>query len=507
MAFAVATLPVTELLASISLATDLATGQPMGHGLSTSVLATTLAREMGCRDEQVRRVQQVSLIRFLGCTSDAAETSRMTGGDELSFMAGFAPVHMGSTAEVMRGVISAVGAGQPASRRVRLLASALVRGDGGDGLAAHCEVGAMLARRLGLDDEVILALQHAYERWDGKGDPAGLAGEGIPLEVRIATVARDVDLLGRLGQDVPEHLRRRRGKAYDPDVVDLCLDLGPAEREVDWSEVIESEPRPYAQIDDLDLALTAVADFADLKSRWSTGHSRRVAELAGEAGRLGGLADSECLRLQRAGLVHDVGRVGIEDGIWDKTGALGTGEWEKVRLHPYLTGRILSRCKALEDLGNLAVDHHERLDGSGYHRQVSGDQISDSSRILAAADSMAALTSDRPHRERFGIDQAASFLETDARVGRLDTKAVGLVIAAAGGRATNPVIGNPGQLTDREVEVLRLISRGRTNRQVGEELFISPKTVGRHVENIYSKIGVSTRAGAAVFAMEHHLLH
>jgi HD-GYP domain-containing protein (c-di-GMP phosphodiesterase class II)/DNA-binding CsgD family transcriptional regulator len=507
MAFAEARLPVTELLASLSLATDLGTGQPLGHGLSTSLLAVAIARELGREPDQVRHAQQVSLIRFLGCNADAGDTARMAGGDELTLMRAIAPTHMGSTTETLRAIARTVGAGQSLPRRARLLASAFTDTEGeARSLSEHCEVGAMLAQRLGLDEEVVLALHHAYERWDGGGHPAGLKGEAIPLEVRIGIVARDVDLFARDGVDLAQMLRERRGKAYDPRIVDVVLDLAPAHREAEWSEVMGAEPEPVAYVDDIDRALAAVADYVDLKSTWTRGHSSKVAELAEKAGRLSGMSDQHCSHLRRSALVHDLGRVGVENGIWDKPEQLATGEWEKVRLHPYLTERILSRCAALATLGEVASSHHERLDGSGYHRQTTDEQMTAETRILAAADVMAALTADRPHRPRLDLEEATHVLEAEVVAGRLNREAVTMVIAAAGGMQAVPKAVNPGGLTDREVEVLRLLARGDTNRGIGEELYISPKTVGRHVENIYAKIGVSTRAGAAVYAMEHRLL-
>jgi HD-GYP domain-containing protein (c-di-GMP phosphodiesterase class II) len=210
--------------------------------------------------------------------------------------------------------------------------------------------------------------------------------------------------------------------------------------------------------------------------------------------------------LRHAGLVHDLGRVGVENGIWDKPGPLTAEEWERVRLHPYYTHRILSRCSALNPISELASSHHERLDGSGYHRGHHADQLSTSSRILAAADVFAAACAVRPHRPAMTHGAAADLLSDDARAGRLDTEAVSAVLSAAGVKATESRRQWPAGLTDREVEVLRLIARGTTNRQVADKLYISPKTVGRHVEHIYAKLDVSSRAAAAVFAMEHRLL-
>lgn len=255
----------------------------------------------------------------------------------------------------------------------------------------------------------------------------------------------------------------------------------------------------------LDDVLSAWADFADLKSPWTRGHSRAVASLAEAAGRRAGLDAAACDGLRRAGLVHDIGRVAVENGIWDKPGALTTSEWERVRLHPYFTERVLARCTALAPIAGPAASHHERTDGSGYHRSLGGDALSPADRILAAADVFAALVADRPHRPALGPDDAARTLEAEAGRG-LDAEAVACVLAAAGHRQAPPPRRRPADLTDREVEVLRLIARGASNREVAERLVISPKTVGRHVENLYRKIGVSSRAAAAVFAMEQRLL-
>lgn len=500
-------LRLTELLASLSLATDLGTGQPLGHGLRTSLLAVRLARQMGLDDDEVRSLQQFTLLRFLGCTADAAETAHMAGGNDVAFNAEFAPVLNGTQLEALRTMTRVVGDGESLFRRGRMLLTALADSEEpAQGLAAHCEVATMLARRLGLEGEVITALLAAYERWDGGGHPTGLKGETIPLQVRIGMVARDIDVFITQGLNVQEILTRRRGKAYDPAVVDAYAHLATHHPEADWEAVLDFEPQPIRFLDDFDSVFEVIADFVDLKSPWTRGHSREVARLGEAAAVETGLGSDQIARLRRAGLVHDMGRVGVHNGVWDKPGPLSTDEWEKVRLHPYLTDRILSRCPELATLGALASSHHERLDGSGYHRHSTADQLAIEARLLAAADALAALTSARPHREAFDLAAATHLMRQDVRDGRLDNEAVEAVIAAAGGEAERPAASNPAGLTDREVEVLKQLCLGLTNRQVGDRLFISPKTVGRHVENIYAKIGVSTRAGAAVYAMEHRLL-
>jgi HD-GYP domain-containing protein (c-di-GMP phosphodiesterase class II) len=498
-----ANLRVLELLASLSLATDLGTGQPMGHGLTTTALATAIARALGCSPDEVRVVQQVALLRFLGCTSDADETAVMAGGDDRAFNAAMSPVINGGNTEALRALVGAVGVGQPLVRRARLLVWALDPGATSRSLAGHCEVASMLSVRLGLGEAVGQALTHGYERWDGKGFPRRLGGLETPLPIRIAMVARDIDLCVRAGHPPGDLLAARRGHAYDPAVVDAAAGIDHRS-DTDWDDLLAAEPRPYAMVDDLDRALGALADFVDLKSPWLRGHSPRVADLAATAGRVAGIDDAGCRDLWRAGMVHDLGRVGVANGVWDHPGPLSTGDREQVRLHPYHTQRILARCDALASIAELAACHHERLDGSGYPRQAGGDALPDPARLLAAADVAAALTAERPHRPAFGAAEAVGILDREVAAGRLDERAVAAVVTALGGEARR--VANPGGLSDRELEVLRLLAVGFTNRRVGEQLFISHKTVGRHVENLYAKLGVSTRAGATVWAMEHRLL-
>ena len=504
-------LRLLELLASVSLATDLGTGQPAGHALRTCTIAAALAEELGCSADEVRVVQQFALLRFLGCTADAAETAALVGGDDVAYNGAMAPVVMGSARELLGRHVRSVAPGGPPLERARLVVKGLADPKGMErSLSTHCEVAGMLAARAGLDAPVVEALEHAYERWDGKGFPARLEGEAIPPAVRVAVVARDADLAAALGRDPGEWVRERRGRAYDPAAADAFGRVGAEilaglDGADEWELALAREPEPVATIgpDRLDAVLTAFADFADLKSPWIRGHSRRVAALAEGAGRHAGLDEDVCDRLRRAGLLHDLGRVAVGNGIWDKPGPLTTSEWERVRLHPYATERILARCGPLSSLVEPASSHHERLDGSGYHRGRSADALPRECRLLAAADVYAALAAERPHRPALPDEDAAAALEAEHG---LDPEAVGCVLAAAGRREAPAAPAWPGGLTHREVEVLRLLSRGASNREVGASLVISPKTVGRHVENLYRKIGVRSRAAAAVFAMEHGLL-
>jgi HD-GYP domain-containing protein (c-di-GMP phosphodiesterase class II) len=271
--------------------------------------------------------------------------------------------------------------------------------------------------------------------------------------------------------------------------------------------VIEAEPALAVVLsaERFDAALLAIANFVDLKSPYSLGHARAVADLAAAAAATLGLPEDVTRTLRRAGLVHGLGRLGISNSIWDKRGRLGAGEWERVRMQPYLTERMLHQSEALAPLGAIAVQHRERLDGSGYPGGLSGAAISRPARILGAADAYQAMREPRPHRPQRSADEAATELRAEVKAGRLDAEAVEGVLSAAGHRVPRRRDG-PAGLTAREVDVLRLAARGLSNKEVAERLVISPKTVGNHIEHIYTKIDASSRAAASLFAMQHGLL-
>lgn len=354
------------------------------------------------------------------------------------------------------------------------------------------------------------SLRHGFERWDGRGHPAGLRGDQVPLPVRVAVVARDVVLWQRLGGSAAARAMavQRRGHAYDPDVVDAYLSLEDRDAETrgELAELVAAEPNPRTvAAEGIDELLTVFADFADFKLPAALGHSRRVASTATAAGGLAGLDGAQTGVLRRAALVHDLGRAGVSSSIWTKAGPLTVDEWERIRLHPYLTERVLRRSPPLAGLAGLAGSHHERLDGSGYHRGLKSAGLGRLERILAGADAYVSMRETRPHRPALTAAGTVARLQADVEAGRLDGGAVRAVVAAAGEEQPPPPMW-PAGLSDREVDVLRLAVQGFTIRQVATRLAVAPKTIDRHLQNCYAKIGVSSRAAAALFVLHHGLL-
>jgi HD-GYP domain-containing protein (c-di-GMP phosphodiesterase class II) len=505
---------LAELIAALSLGTDLGLGHPMEHVLSQCVIALGLAERLGLDESERSVVYYAALLAWVGCHVDSYEQAHWFGDD----IALRNDVYSSDLVGVNKGrfAVRHLGAGRPPVQRARTAVEFLVWNR--DAMATmhgtHCVIAGELARRLGLGEEVREALLQMFERWDGKGGPKRLARDGISLPVRLVQLADVVEVFYRAGGRAAavEVARRRSGTQFDPSAVEcFCGEadelLAPLAATTNWDAVIQAQPGLDRALSDaeLDAALEAIADFADLKSPYTLGHSRAVADLAAEAARNHGRSEDDCRFIRRAGLVHDLGRLGVSNAVWDKRGPLTAAEQERVRLHAYLTERMLSASAGLAPIGSLAAQHHERLDGSGYPRALRGNMLSPPARILAAADVYQAMLEPRPYRVAKSSAEAAGELRTEVRSGRLDGEAVDAVLRAAGHHVARR-LERPAGLTAREAEILALLARGLLNKQIAQRLHITPKTVGKHIEHIYMKIGVSSRAAASLFATEHGLL-
>lgn len=507
-------LRLAELVAAFSLGSDLGMGQPMEHVLRAWRIASRLGERMGLDDRERADLYFVALLAWVGCVADTYEVATWFG-DDIAFRADSYEVDLAGL-PMVGFMLRHVGAGAPTLQRLRLGGSLVAtRGQAvRRGLMSHCISTAQLAERLDLGPDVRDPLKQMFARYDGTGVPSDLGGEAIALSIRLFHVADIVEVhYHQRGIDAARDVARARsGKQFDPVIVDEFCRWAPelleeTDHDVDWLALIESEPclrAPLAE-PEIDNVLEAFADFTDLRSPFLSGHSRGVADLAAAAAAELGLPEADIVATRRAGLLHDLGRHGIPGTIWDKRGPLTTAERERVRLHTYYTERMLARPAALARLGAIAAAHHERLDGSGYHRSLGVASLTTPRRVLAVADVYHALTEARPHRPAFDAADAAKKVRVEVRAGRLDAEAVEAVLVAAG-HARRKRRSGPAGLTPREVEVLILIARGASNREVANNLGITPKTAGSHIERIYTKIGVSTRSTAALFAMQHGLL-
>jgi len=509
-------LRLADLLIGLSGVTDLGMGLPVGEAARASLVATRLAQESGCSDDEVRDVLYTTLLMHVGCTAYSHEVSQFMA-DEQSVKRASVYSNPDSPIDMLTGFLPRITREAPPGQRLRTLRNGMLKSRAiVDGFSvSNCQVGSMVAGRLELSQAVRDALLDVFEWWNGKGRPRRLRGEEIAHATRIAQVggcaAAYAGVAGPEG--AVDAVRARAGGLLDPGAVERMCRTAPsmlADLEaVDVREALLAlEPQPHQLVPEprVDAVLAAFGDAVDLKSPIFHGHSAAVGELAGAAATHLGMGADDVAVARRAGLVCDVGRAAVADGIWERPGAFTQADWTQVRLHPYWTEQVVATSPLLADVGAVAGAHHERLDGSGYYRRTTSGSLPMSSRVVATADAYVTALAQRPHREPLSAEQAAERLLAAAGSGGLDPEAVDAVLVAAGNRNRSSKQPAPAGLTPRQVDVLRLVADGLSNKEIGERLGISPRTAEHHVQDIYTRLGVSSRAPAALFAMEHRLL-
>jgi HD-GYP domain-containing protein (c-di-GMP phosphodiesterase class II) len=501
---------LSEFVASLSLVSDLGMGRPVERVLRQTVIAMRLAELAGFDDRVRRATYYTSLLTWIGCAADTSDLAELFG-DETSL---FADSHDGDLAGMTMAMfmVRHLGRGSSSVRRMSMASQFVASGGRSvrDVMVSHCQSTGVLADRLGLGDDVSRPLVQAFERWDGRGVPGVVGADDLTVAARVVQLADYVEAFHFAGgpDGALDVARRKRGTHFDPELVDLfCAQHEVVLDGIDelsaWDEVIALDPRLGEELteDALDAALEAIGDYGDLKSPCRTGHSRGVAELAAQAATTMGFDALEVASVRRAALVHDVGMIGVPSAVWQEERPWSLSQRERARTHPYLLDRMLAHTPLMSEIVGCASLHHERLDGSGYPRGLRRDAISMPGRILAAADVSQALGQPRPHRAAFDKEEAVAVMTAEVRAGRLDGDAVQAVLQSADGRVRRAEF--PGGLTKREAAVLVSLARGRSNPQIAEELSISRKTVSSHLEHIYTKLGISTRTEAALFAMQH----
>jgi HD-GYP domain-containing protein (c-di-GMP phosphodiesterase class II) len=490
-----------ELVATLALAQDCAFGQPLESQLRSCLLATWMCEEAGLAQDVRETAYWVSLLRYVGCTGHAHETAAIVG-DEIAFRAQTLVHDNANPAEVMPDVAALASPGWAEHNS-----------------ASGCEVADMLVQRMGFGPDVREALRFTFERWNGSGVPTAAIGEAIPMPMRIVHLSHDMEAIGRLfsTDKALEAAGGRRDRTYDPALADLFVTHGAGWFErlaavQPWDGVLDLEPEPRRLLmgSELDDALAVLADFIDVKSPYMVGHSRRCAALATDAGRGLGFTEAEVTVVRRAALVHELGATGLPNSIWDKPGALTRAELDRVEFHPLLTEQMLGRSPALAELSPVASAHHETCDGSGYPKHLRAADAGPGACVLAAADIYVGMTTDRADRPAHTADDTAAELRKLASDGVLDPEATNAVLAAAGhgevAAAARARPETPRGRSQREVDVLKLAARGLETKEIAVRLEISPETADHDIEHSYKKIGVSTRAAAALWVTQHVLV-
>jgi HD-GYP domain-containing protein (c-di-GMP phosphodiesterase class II) len=509
-----------DFLMALAYATDLATGHSRDFALRSCVLGMRFADVAKLDQDTCRRIYHQALLRYIGCNADT-HLLAAHWGDEITLRRELHHIDMGNRAEFVELLVRALKrkfAGASPEELEEAVKRGLAEGPQVNipVLSGHCEVAQRIAERIGLPEDIRESLGQIYERWDGKGMPRGLSGNAVKFPVRVVTMAQDViALYDHHGFAVmKEMLAKRAGGGYEPELVDTFLTHaaellvgldGPVDRET----ILALEPLPHSMLSEeaCEEAYLAIADMIDMRMPHTFGHSRAVASLAEAAAQHMGLPSSDIRDVRRAAYTHDIGELTVPVSTWMRAGRLTERETDEVQLHPYHGERALA---SLGDDGkavaSLVQRHHERLDGSGYYRNSRGPDLSPAARVLAAAEIFQTAREARPYRPAATDAVAAAKLRAAVKEGRLCPDAVEAVLTCAGQPARRATSSRLAGLTPREIEVLRLIAAGDTAKEAARKLDISPKTADNHIQSLYSKIGVTTRAGAALFALEQGLV-
>ena len=511
-------LRMAEILAAFSLATDLGSGKSMGHAIRACYLGMQIADELRLSTLEQAELYYSFLLMHSGCAALSMALSPVIKGDELTAIGDITLRDDSNILEVLRWLMQVVSPDAPLPTRILNIVRALLHGKGDESIRGACEVATRVAQRLDMPPGVQKAVRHYLERWDGKG-PYGLRGSDIPLNARILHLSLKAEACHTIyGRDETESMiLQRRGTIFDPQVIDVFLSIAKKsklwkmlEKQELWEVVLDIEPdssHRYIDESQFDDVALAVADFVDIKSPLTVTHSRETARIAEGIASKMDLSQSEIVNIRRAALVHDLGLLAIPGHILTDQSRLSEADKEKLRLHPYYTERILSRVPALAQIAAIAGMHHEYVDGTGYYRGLSAAELPVSACILVLADEFQERLS--TIQNRYECDPKDVLKTMQADVGTKFSPECYAVLADELGIANaNPISQKdlPAGLTKREVEVLQQVAKGITNREIAQELVISERTVAHHLEHIYNKIGISSRAAAVFFAMENELI-
>lgn len=413
---------LAEIIEALSHALDLTEGQPPGHCIRCCFIGTRIGKALGLPEEALRDLYYTLLLKDLGCSSNAARICELYLADDLKFKRDFKLVD-GSFPQILKFVLSHTGMEAGLAERFRGLLNIFKNGGEISTSLIHtrCQRGAEIARQMRFSEEVAHGILDLDEHVDGGGQPQGLKGDDIHVFARIALMAQVIDVFFvNVGPEAAlAEVRKRSGTWFDPALVALFETLATpvffAELGADGLEryVLALEPGRQAIMADEDYLDDIAAGFArviDAKSPYTSGHSDRVALFTDLIAEEMAMPPAERRRLKRAALLHDIGKLGVSNGVLDKPGRLEGEEWEQMKRHAEFSEMILSRIEVFSDLALIGGAHHEKLDGTGYPRGLKGDEISFETRIVATADVFDALTADRPYRAAMPVEKALSIL-------------------------------------------------------------------------------------------------
>jgi HD-GYP domain-containing protein (c-di-GMP phosphodiesterase class II) len=419
-----------EIVSALSHALDITEGQPEGHGVRCAWIGMAVGRQTGMSEADLGHLYYTLLLKDIGCSSNAARICELYLADDIAFKRDIKSVN-DSLPQILRFVLSHTGLKAGLSERFRSILTIFAEGGNiaRELIETRCQRGADIARRMRFSEDVARGILDLDEHYDGTGKPDRLSGGSISIHARIALLAQIVDVFYTSGgrSAAQKEIALRSGNWFDPALCEAFAAVSEDKRFWDALAsaslqrlVIRLAPEREGETVDeeyLDEIAAAFADVVDSKSPYTAGHSDRVALFTDMIAEEMALSPERRRFLKRAALLHDIGKLGVSNQILDKAGKLTEEEWQAVRQHPAQSRIILSRIEAFQELARVAGDHHEKLDGKGYPRGISGNDIALETRIITVADIFDALTAERPYRSAMPVLQAMAIMQKDVGAG------------------------------------------------------------------------------------------
>jgi putative nucleotidyltransferase with HDIG domain len=422
------TIRVSELLSALSYALDLTEGQRMGHSVRSCIIGMRIAEQIGLPEHAKADLYYTLLLKDAGCSSNSSRLYHILNADDLRAKGDLKTKDWTKVGwESLQYALTHVATSTPYPEKIWKLiqVAATQQRDSCELVKIRCERGSNIAKKLGFSDKVAAGIHSLDEHWNGKGYPNGLRGAEIPMYANIANLAQTLEVFldahGR--KEALDAARRRSGKWFSPGLVKAAIALSKdgslwegLDQEDPSAEVLSLEPvdrRLTADDKTVDDICVAFAEIIDAKTPFTYQHSNGVADAAVDIGKWMGMGDQDLKKLRRAGLLHDIGKLGVSNAILEKPGKLTSEEFAAVRQHPFHTYEILRRVPAFAPFSYDAAAHHERLDGKGYWQGLKADQLSMPARIMAVADVYDALRAKRPYRDALPLEKVFSIMRED----------------------------------------------------------------------------------------------
>lgn len=382
---------IRSLLGALARAMNLLNPELEHHHEQTAYFAFCIAREMGIDTESIHRIIYAALLHDVG---------------------GIVLETPATVAEIESNAYKFAKVGAEMIRNLPDFADIAV-------IISYCQSSWSSLKNASVDEE-----EQGYIRYASIIHLADVVSTCLQKNKRVLN---QVDFICSVAE-------KGKGHVFNPEVVDAFLKLRNIE--FIWLDAMYN---PYflmlftGEIHQVTLEKTVeltklMSRIIDYRSAFTAMHSAGVSASAGALARLSGMSEEDCLKMEIAGNLHDVGKLVVPNAILEKPGKLTAEEFNVIKEHPYYTRLILMHVDNFENIADWAGFHHEKLNGRGYPFHFNGERLDQGSRILAVADIFSAITEERPYRSGMSREKTVAILNENVKNGAIDGDIVALLV-------------------------------------------------------------------------------